>query len=84
MASTWFIHWVTDAGWWLSSIVASAITTGAELSTEIRDLRTEIQSNKRLFDISDAELVRVSALANELQTKVDDLEQEINSLKYNA
>ncbi|HXP39458.1 MAG TPA: hypothetical protein VN833_04280 [Candidatus Acidoferrales bacterium] len=69
-----FIHWVGDVNWWISWLIAACFASVVEIQGKIRE-------NRKLFDISDAELVRVSALANSLEEKVADLESEIESLK---
>ena len=40
----------------------------------------EIQFNKKLFDISDAQLVTISALVDEQRDKIEDLEKKIEEL----
>lgn len=71
-----FIHWVGDINWWVAWFIAAASSSGLQASMKIT-------ANRKLFDISDTELVRVSALANALEEKVADLESEIENLKAN-
>jgi hypothetical protein len=76
VAEAIFIHWVGNVNWWVAWFIAAATCSCIEVSTKVRE-------NRKLFDISDKELVRVSALANSLEEKVADLENEIEILKAN-
>ena len=42
----------------------------------------EIRNNRKLFDISDAQLVTMSALVDEQRDKIEDLERKIEDLTY--
>ena len=77
VAEAVFIHWVGNVNWWIAWLLAAGFTSSIEQRMTLRD-------NRRLFDIADAELVRVSALANALEEKIEGLESEIESLKLAA
>lgn len=71
-----FIHWVGNVNWWIAWFISSASTSAIQLGMKVSE-------NRKLFDVNDRELVRVSALANSLEEKVADLENEIEILKAN-
>lgn len=54
-----FWLWLVGGSWWLALFLGSAMANVAEIYRYIR-------GNRQLFDISDAERVRVSTLANSL------------------
>jgi len=77
VAEAIFIHWVGNVNWWVAWFIAAATTSCIEISIKVN-------ANRKLFDLNDKELVRVSALANSLEQKVADLESELESLKVNG
>lgn len=74
IAEAVFIHWVGEVNWWIAFFIAAASSSAIQRGMTI-------SANRKLFDINDRELVRVSALASSLEEKVADLESEIESLK---
>jgi uncharacterized protein YlxW (UPF0749 family) len=65
-----FIHWVGNVNWWVAWSIAGALSAGAGMQVKIND-------NRKLFDIADAELVRVSALSDRLEEKVSELQEQL-------
>lgn len=63
----------TDQGDWISLIVASGITSMSSLTRRLAWI-------KRLFDISDRQLVEVSAHAVEMQREIDELRRRLDLL----
>jgi uncharacterized protein YlxW (UPF0749 family) len=74
VAEAIFIHWVGNVNWWIAWFISSASTSAIQIGMKVSE-------NRKLFDLNDRELVRVSALANSLEEKVADLESEIEGLK---
>jgi hypothetical protein len=68
----------TAALYWLVSISLRLDIVLAGLLTSVLYVRRIVEHNKSLFDINDAEVVRVSALANRLEGKVLDLEGKLD------
>ena len=68
------VRWLVNGSWWLDVFLAGAMANAAEL------YRREYR-NRRAFNIADAELVRVSALANGLDREVSDLRSQIEELQ---
>jgi hypothetical protein len=66
--------WLVEGNGWLIWFLSSA-----EWSTLI--LSVKVADNRNLFGIADRELVRVSALANSLEEKVQDLESKLEEVK---
>lgn len=64
------VRWLVGISWWLDLFLGSAMSNAAEFYRRIR-------SNRELFDITDAELVRVSALANSLDEEVAQLRTQL-------
>jgi hypothetical protein len=65
-----FIHWVGNVNWWVAWSIAGVFSAGAGMQVKINE-------NRKLFDIADTELVRVSALANGLEEKVSLLQEQL-------
>jgi hypothetical protein len=61
------VFWLVTGDIWLHLALASALVMALQALQQITRC-------KQLFDIADAELVRVSALANSLEQKVADLQ----------
>jgi hypothetical protein len=76
IAEALFIHWVGNVNWWIAWFISSASTSAIQVGMKVSE-------NRKLFDLNDRELVRVSSLANSLEEKVADLESEVESLKAN-
>lgn len=74
VAEALFIHWVGNVNWWIAWFISSASTSATHVGMRVSE-------NRKLFDLNDRELVRVSALANSLEEKVADLESEVERLK---
>lgn len=66
--------WLVKGNGWLIWFLSSA-----EWSTIV--LSMKVTGNRKLFDIADRELVRVSALANSLEEKVQDLGSKLEEVK---
>jgi hypothetical protein len=66
--------WLVEGNAWLIWFLSSAEWSTLMLSVKVSD-------HKKLFDIGDRELVRVSALANSLEEKLSDLESELEKVK---
>jgi len=66
--------WLVEGNGWLIWFLSSA-----EWSTLILSIR--VAENRKLFDIADRELVRVSTLANALEEQVRDLESKLEDVK---
>ena len=64
------VDWLVGGSVWLSVILAGALSS-------ISDLSFRIANNKQLYDITDAELVRVSGLAHRLEELVGKLELDL-------
>jgi hypothetical protein len=62
--------WLVEGNGWLIWFLSSTEWSTLMLSVKVAD-------NRKLFDIADRELVRVSALANSLEEKVHDLESKL-------
>jgi hypothetical protein len=77
IADTVFIHWVGNVNWWVAWMIASAMTFAIDLSSKVRD-------NRRLFDLNDRELVRVSALANHLEERLIEIQNELDEVKLHT
>lgn len=60
------VYWLVGGSVWLSLILASAIANTIYLSAQVRE-------NRLLFDMADAEVVRVSALASRLEEEIAEL-----------
>jgi hypothetical protein len=67
------VHAMTDASWELCWVIAAAFSY-------IWILQYKIDSITSAFGIADAELVRVSALANDLESNVAELRQRLESV----
>ena len=68
------VRWLAGRSWWLALFLGYAMANVAELYRRIR-------WNRHLFDIADAELVRVSALASSLEEDVADLRSQLAAAK---
>jgi hypothetical protein len=66
--------WLVQGNGWLIWFLSSTEWSVLMLSVKVAD-------NRGLFDIADRELVRVSALANSLEEKVQDLESKLEEVK---
>ena len=78
---TVLIHAFSDTSWWVAFIIAGSIQTVMSMQSDIRTLRGELNHVATCFSIADAELVRVSALASELQDEGSDLRQKLAELE---
>lgn len=65
------LHYVSDVSWGVSFMLAFVFAYVFKLKDELRELRLH-------FSIADAELVRVSALANDLEQEVLDLREKVH------
>jgi uncharacterized protein YlxW (UPF0749 family) len=70
IADAVFIHWVGNINWWVAWSIAGAVSAAAGMQVKINE-------NRKLFDIADAELVRVSALSDRLEEKVSELQEQL-------
>ena len=70
VVSVGLVHWLVGGSWWLALFLGSATANVAETYRRIR-------WNRHLFDISDAELVRVSALTNSLEEEAANLRSQL-------
>jgi len=66
------IYQLADAPLWLTLILASSVSHGVYLYAQARE-------HKALFDMADAELVRVSALTNRLEAELSELRSSAES-----
>lgn len=67
-------YWLVDGNGWLVWFLSSA-----EWSGTIAAMR--ISQNRKLFDISDRQLVHVSGLVDQLVERIDDLELSLKEVK---
>jgi len=74
LAAVGLVYWLVGGSWWLALFLGSAMANVAESYRRIR-------WNRQLFDISDAELVRVSAIANSLQEETAELRSQLTEIK---
>lgn len=70
---------IIDAPLSLHLILSGVFTWCLVLTSCIGVLSNKVAYNDTKFEIADAELVRVSHLANELQEKIADLENELRN-----
>ena len=59
-------YWLVGESLWLNIFIASATSSILHLSAQIRE-------NRFIFELADAELVRVSALATRLEEELADM-----------
>jgi hypothetical protein len=64
------IYWLVGGSIWLDVFLAGALA-------DIGLLHSSVNKNRQLFDIADAELVRVSTLAYRLEKKIATLESRL-------
>jgi hypothetical protein len=74
MVAVGLVYWLVGGSWWLALFLGSAMANIAESYRRIR-------WNRQLFDVSDAELVRVSAIANSLQEETIELRSRLTEIK---
>lgn len=70
-----FIHWVGEVNWWVAWAIGAGFANGVDASMKIK-------ANHRLFDVADKELVRVSALANNLEEQLAEVKSQLDELKF--
>ncbi len=75
------VYWLVDGSMWLDFFLASTMVS-------ISHIYGLVKENRQLFDISDSEVVRVSALAARLEeeladvtSKLEDAESRIAALE---
>ena len=71
--SVGFVRWVAGGSWWLALFLGFVMAHIAEIYHRIR-------VNRLLFDIADAELVRISALAHRLDESLDTVRNDLDDL----
>jgi len=74
VASIGLVHWLVGGSWWLALFLGSAMANVAEFYRRIR-------WNRHLFDISDAELVRVSAEVTDLRSQLAEIKDRLDELE---
>lgn len=81
IGSTVLIHAFSDLSWWAALGISSGVQTILALQDELRTLHHDLDQLDNYFSIADAELVRVSALATELEEKLGDLTIKYDELR---
>ncbi|MGB9429137.1 MAG: hypothetical protein WCC11_04570 [Gammaproteobacteria bacterium] len=81
LVSVGLVHWLVGGSWWLALFLGSAMATAAEIYRRVVDIHQCVVWNRHLFDISDAELVRVSALTNSLEEEAANLNSQLEEIK---
>ena len=81
LVSVGLVHWLVGGSWWLALFLGSAMANVAEIYRRTADINKCVVWNRNLFDISDAELVRVSALANSLEEQSATLRSQLEEIK---
>lgn len=79
--SIWLVRWLVGGSWWLAFFLGSSMANVAEIYRRTADINKRIVWNRNLFDISDAELVRVSALASSLEEESANLHSQFEEIK---
>lgn len=67
-------YWLVDGNGWLIWFLSSAEWAGTIASMRIAE-------NRKLFDIADGELVRVSGLVDQLIERIEDLESSLKETR---
>lgn len=65
--------WLIDGSIWLKLFLAGSMSSTISLTRKLNH-------NRQLFDIADNELIRVSALANDLKREVDELNLRLENI----
>ena len=71
------VAWLVHGSFWLHFFLASATAGLSFQAMEIVQLRQALQHSRMLFDISDAQLVRVSKHVDEMQEEIDDFKEKL-------
>jgi hypothetical protein len=67
-------YWLVDGNGWLIWFLSSAEWSGTVAAIRISE-------NRKLFDISDRQLVHVSGLVDQLVERIDELESSLKEVK---
>jgi hypothetical protein len=73
---------MTESSWALCWVLGGAFSYIWILQHKLDHLASEHKALSGLFEIADAELVRVSALANELESDVSDLDRKVEQIAW--
>jgi siroheme synthase (precorrin-2 oxidase/ferrochelatase) len=86
-----FVFWLVDAGFWLKFLLATVMANGASAATanaiERMRVRELLAQYRTMFDIADAQLVKVSADVDRFNEResdwdqIDDLKRRVEELE---
>ena len=75
------VSWLVEGDFWLRFFLASAMSGSSRYIWDIREIKEDLKNTQYQLSVADNELVRVSALANDHEETIDELQSKINELE---
>lgn len=75
------VSWLVDGGFWLHFYLAAGAAGSTFLSTQLYELGKQLQLLNLQFNIADNQLVKVSAMADDYEEQISDLQNKVLELE---